>query len=117
MTKFVSTMGAQLTAEETYRILSDWSDLWRHCLAAPEEPEPVDMLSYITETIMLCYEVRRAIDDGWYHANKRAFPGPRTVPKTSHSSAVAKYAARLEELGLTEVELGEILATVRGGHK
>jgi hypothetical protein len=90
-TTWKSTLGAPLTEAESARILDTWIGLYHHTLALPHpvsQPEPIQMLDYITGTIMACWEVRRAIDDAWFHANKRAVPQSGSRPRPTRKLTI-----------------------------
>jgi hypothetical protein len=113
MAEFMSTMGAPLTEAETKRILDTWDALWRHTLMfqGRPQPDPVEMLNYIADMIGLCYEVRRAIDNAWYHANKRAFPDePKQQAAKRRPGATLANALAM----LTEDEIAKVMAKITG---
>ncbi len=114
MSTLRSTMGAPLTDEEEFRIRAAWNNLRQAAIptAFPIQ-EPVEMLHIITDIVGKCWEVRRAIDDAWHYANKRAFPDPVTKPRKRREDLAVTLAA----LDATDEELAEAIAEVRGEHK
>jgi hypothetical protein len=103
-----STMGAPLNDAEIERIRLAWGELYYHSLSIPAESDAAAMLNFVTDTIMKCYEVRRAIDGGWYYANKRAFPAPTAKLKPNQALANALSA-------LTEEQIEEVLNAIQEG--
>jgi hypothetical protein len=70
-------MNAPLTQAEEARILEKWDHLTAMFIADLKRiNDPLEMLNLINGIIGACWEVRRAIDDGWHAANRRAFPDP-----------------------------------------
>jgi len=100
---FTSTMGAPLSEPESARITDAWASVYHHALAVPAQPDPDQMLNYITDTIMACWEVRRAISDGWYYANKRAFPPERPRAPSKSQGQLAALLSSLDEDQITEL--------------
>ena len=92
--------------DEEHTILKAWFALEALCAAQADITEPVEMLDHVTDIIMSCYEVRRAIGDSWNAANFRAFPNPS--PRLVHRRPQIPTA-----LDYTEEEILAALATLR----
>jgi len=105
-----STMGAALSAIEEKKILDAWDALRIHSHACPASPDPIEMLDYCTDQILRLYEVRRAISDGWYYANKRLTPTPRPQPKPVPINKALSDALSM----LSEDDLVEALRAIGG---
>jgi hypothetical protein len=119
MATYKSTMGAPLTDDEEARIRDAWNALWEtaHLPALTQlNPgfdrgilEPVEMLNHATNLVLAIQELRVAISEGWYYANKRAFPGPVPKPRVSSS----EFASEILKLGFTDEEINAAIAQIR----
>lgn len=73
MSKYQSSMRAELSSTECERIDEAWSRL-RFIAALPSDLDPTEMLPAITDIVLACYDCRMAITEGWHAANLRRFP-------------------------------------------
>ena len=112
MIQWKSTMNASMTEAECKRIKDAWADIYHQALAVPGQPEPLEMLDWITDMIGHCWEVRRAIDDGWHEANRRAFPGP--APRERRQPALSQELASALAM-LSEDQIKEALEAISKG--
>jgi len=102
-----STMGAPLSQDEEIHILTQWERLYDLCVTIEPDPDPLDMLNYMTDLIGKIWECRRAIDDGWHSANRRAFPDPPKIKR--RVNPVERSISDLEKLGFTNEQIIETL--------
>jgi hypothetical protein len=109
-----STMNAPLTEAEEDRIQNAFSELQGLCDTIYEaDPTPIEMLGHVTDLIMQCYHVRRAIDDAWYESNRRAFPAPAPVrarPVLTTTAKIDKLVGDLRALGLTTEDIESVMS-------
>jgi hypothetical protein len=113
---WTSTLGAPLTEAEEDAIQNSFSILQGICDTIYEaDPDPVEMLNHVTDLIMQGWHVRRAIDDAWFCANRRAFPTTTRVKPTLASTArIDALANDLRSLGFTPGDLeAAILKTTK----
>jgi hypothetical protein len=115
---WTSTLGAPLTEAEEDAIQNAFSILQGICDTIYEaDPDPVEMLNHVTDLIMQCWHVRRAVDDAWHDANQRKFPAQRsalrTKPVLTTTSKIDRLASDLHALGFTI----EDLEAAMGEHK
>jgi len=72
------------------------------------ETDPVEMLNTGTALTRAIWELRRAIDDAWHNANKRAFPDP---PRKVRREPITFFVTSddLKALGITKEDVEAIL--------
>jgi len=107
-----STMGAPLTENESRRIDIAWEALRGLSRSEPNNADPAQMLEHGTALIMAVYELRRAIDDGWFYANKRRFPPPETKVAVRYPTPSSRTANAVRELRGTGASDDEIVAAL-----
>ena len=105
-------MGAPISAPHEDHIIEMWRELLQFTDGLPLEPEPVEMLNLVADIIGKCWHVRRAVDDAWFYANKRAFSGPE-APRPRAKPKSVDLLQELEVLDVSPDELAAALAAVR----
>jgi hypothetical protein len=110
-----TTMNAELSSEEHFRVHSAWNTLTSIPTPLPTEQLTIpQMLAHATSLVEAAHELRRAIADACYYAERRAFP---SKPEGKAARVIIggwDIAKTIADLGITPAEIEELIRIKKG---